>query len=29
MGRHAFLGVDGEAAFNEFARRGGDAAPVF
>lgn len=29
MGGHAFLRVDGEAAFDEFSRRGGDAAPVF
>lgn len=29
MGRHTFLGVNSEAAFNEFTRRRGDAAPVF
>lgn len=29
MGGHAFIGVDGETAFDEFACRGGDAAPVF
>lgn len=29
MGGHALLGVDGETAFDKFACRGGDAAPVF
>ena len=29
VGGHALIGVDGETAFDEFACRGGDAAPVF